>query len=486
MMNLNHILNEINTVNVVSNDITEFNQVCFDSRVVSKNDLFVAVSGTLSDGHKYISDVVSKGASAIVCETLPDILSTTCCWIQVENSALALAQIAAAFYGHPSKELKLVGVTGTNGKTTIATSLYNLVQKLGYKAGLLSTIRNFVSGTEFPATHTTADALSVNKMLRTMVDLGCAYCFMEVSSHAIHQHRVSALHFEGGIFTNLTHDHLDYHKTFIDYIHAKKAFFDALPETAFALTNVDDKNGKVMLQNTRAKKRDYSIRGMADYRAKILEHHFQGMLLQINGVELWTRLIGRFNASNITAVYGAACELGFETEELLVALSSLSAVEGRFETIRSANDITAIVDYAHTPDALQNVLDTILDIKDVNASILTVVGAGGNRDKTKRPEMAAIAAKMSNKVILTSDNPRNEDPAEIIADMLKDLDLSLAAKIISNVNRKEAIRTAVMLAKSGDVILVAGKGHETYQEIMGVKTHFDDKEIINEFFKALA
>jgi len=485
MKNIHEILKYVDTINLINKDIENFRNIHFDSRKVEQNDMFIAVKGTQTDGHEFINDVIARGANVIVCENLPENPSDSCCWVVVEDSSVALAKIADAFYNFPSKKIKLVGVTGTNGKTTIATSLYRLVRALGYKAGLLSTIKNLINDKEIPATHTTSDAITINKMLSQMLEAGCEFCFMEVSSHAIHQNRVASLNFVGGIFTNLTHDHLDYHKTFKDYLYAKKAFFDVLPKEAFALVNADDKNAKVMLQNTNAKKLDYSIMQFADYKTKILEHHFEGMLLKINNTEVWVKLIGKFNASNITAIYASAIQLGFNQNEVLKYISLLSAVEGRFETIRSDNGITAIVDYAHTPDALENVLQTITEIIDIENSIITVVGAGGNRDKTKRPIMAQIAAKYSDKLILTSDNPRNEDPQVIINDMLEGFEDKDKNRVLTNINRKEAIRIAVMLAKSNDVILVAGKGHETYQEIEGVRHHFDDKEIINEIFKSI-
>lgn len=485
MKNIHEILKYVDTINLINKDIENFRNIHFDSRKVEQNDMFIAVKGTQTDGHEFINDVIARGANVIVCENLPENPSDSCCWVVVEDSSVALAKIADAFYNFPSKKIKLVGVTGTNGKTTIATSLYRLVRALGYKAGLLSTIKNLINDKEIPATHTTSDAITINKMLSQMLEAGCEFCFMEVSSHAIHQNRVASLNFVGGIFTNLTHDHLDYHKTFKDYLYAKKAFFDVLPKEAFALVNADDKNAKLMLQNTKAKKLDYSTMQFADYKTKILEHHFEGMLLKINNTEVWVKLIGKFNASNITAIYASAIQLGFNQNEVLKYISLLSAVEGRFETIRSDNGITAIVDYAHTPDALENVLQTITEIIDIENSIITVVGAGGNRDKTKRPIMAQIAAKYSDKLILTSDNPRNEDPQVIINNMLEGIEDKDKNRVLTNINRKEAIRIAVMLAKSNDVILVAGKGHETYQEIEGVRHHFDDKEIINEIFKSI-
>jgi UDP-N-acetylmuramoyl-L-alanyl-D-glutamate--2,6-diaminopimelate ligase len=486
MRNINEILINVNVRKILQNGIEEFENIHYDSRKVSKNDMFVAVKGTQTDGHHYIDLALKQGAKAIVCEQIPENPNSGACWILVENSALALAQIADEYYNNPSQNIKLIGVTGTNGKTTIATSLYKVARGLGYKAGLMSTIKNLIEDEELSATHTTADAVSINKMLNLMLEAGCEYCFMEVSSHAIHQHRVSGLKFSGGIFTNLTHDHLDYHKTFKDYLLAKKAFFDALPKHAFALVNADDKNGKVMLQNTLAKKCDYSVMRLADYNTKILEHHFDGMLLRIDNTEIWTKLIGKFNASNITAIYATAIELGFKADEVLTYISSLDAVEGRFETIRSGNGITAIVDYAHTPDALENVLQTITDIINQDNSLITVVGTGGNRDKTKRPIMAAIAAKYSDRIILTSDNPRNENPSDIIKDMMQGLSVKDMRKLVSNVDRKEAIRTAVLMAEPNDVILIAGKGHEKYQEINGVRHHFDDKEIISEILKTIS
>ena len=390
--------------------------------------------------------------------------------------------MATVFYDNPSEKLKLVGITGTNGKTTIATLLYEMSRLLGNKAGLFSTVTNFIDGKEIKATHTTPDAVTLNRLMKEMVDEGCSYCFMEVSSHAIHQKRISGLSFSGGIFTNITHDHLDYHKTFKAYITAKKAFFDGLQKSAFALVNMDDKNGSVMVQNTKASVYTYSVRDMADYKGRIIESMFEGMQLNIDGQEVWTTFVGFFNAQNLMAVYGAACVFGYEKRDVLVALSKLQPVDGRFETIRSDDGKTAVVDYAHTPDALKNVIDTINQIRSFDQQLITVVGAGGNRDKTKRPLMAAEAIKGSSKVILTSDNPRSEDPERIIKDMMEGVTFKERIKVISITNRLEAIKTACMVARAGDIILIAGKGHETYQEVMGERSHFDDREIIREIF----
>jgi UDP-N-acetylmuramoyl-L-alanyl-D-glutamate--2,6-diaminopimelate ligase len=454
----------------------------FDSRLVKPGDCFVAIKGTHTDGHEYIEKAIKMGASAIICETIPDNISPELSLVQIANAQVALGKIAASFYDNPSLNLKVVGVTGTNGKTTIATLLYHTFSLLGYKVGLISTIKYYVGTEEFPATHTTPDALQIQELMAKMVDAGCEYCFMEVSSHAIDQDRISGIDFNGGIFTNLTHDHLDYHKTFAEYLKAKKKFFDQLPETAFALTNTDDKNGMVMLQNTKAEKNTYSLRSLANFNCKILEKHFDGMLLSIGGREVWTHFTGVFNASNLMAVMGAAILLGVVQEEILRILSELRPVSGRFEIIRSSDGKYAVVDYAHTPDAIQNVLRGINEIRTGNEQIITVVGAGGDRDKSKRPEMAKEAVLQSDKVVLTSDNPRSEEPEQILADMEAGIEKAVAHKVLSIVNRREAIKTACMLAKPGDIILVAGKGHEDYQEIKGVKYHFDDKEVINEFF----
>lgn len=479
-MKLNTLLSRVKYSALEGNDQVQITGIESDSRKIEKGFLFVAVKGTATDGHQYIATAIEKGAAAIVCETMPESLDDNVTYIQVTDSNLAIALLASAFNGYPSEQLKLVGVTGTNGKTTIATLLYKLFSQLGYKSGLLSTVCNYVVDKEVAATHTTPDPISLNKLLKEMVDAGCEYAFMEVSSHSVAQERIGGLDFDGGIFTNLTRDHLDYHQTVEAYLKAKKGFFDMLPAKAFALTNLDDKNGMVMLQNTVAKKCTYSMRTLADFKGQIIEDHFDGMLLDINGKEVVTRFVGKFNASNLLAVYGAAIELGAEPEEVLIQLSLLTPVAGRFETIRSANGFTAIVDYAHTPDALTNVLTAIHEVLEGRGQVITVVGAGGNRDKGKRPLMAKEAAKASDKVILTSDNPRFEEPNDIIADMAVGLDPVDKKKTLQIADRKEAIRTAVMLAQPGDVILIAGKGHEDYQEVKGVKHHFDDREVVRE------
>ncbi|MFP9118773.1 UDP-N-acetylmuramoyl-L-alanyl-D-glutamate--2,6-diaminopimelate ligase [Flavobacterium sp. RNTU_13] len=457
----------------------------FDSRKAGEGDAFVAIRGTLSDGHQYIDKAVSQGATTVVCETLPDNAAEGITYVVVRNTHAALAYMAANFYGNSSESLKLVGVTGTNGKTTIATLLYQLFKNAGYKTGLLSTVKIMVGDTEYPATHTTPDSLTINRYLRQMADQGCDYCFMEVSSHGIHQHRTSGLLFAGGIFTNLSHDHLDYHATFAEYRDVKKSFFDHLPKTAFAITNADDKNGPVMLQNTAAKKFTYSLKSIADYKAQILENQLSGLLLKINGQEVWVKLIGTFNAYNLLAIYGAAVNLGLEELEVLRLLSELESVSGRFQFIVSPTNVTAIVDYAHTPDALENVLKTIEDIRTRNEKLITVVGCGGDRDKTKRPEMARIASSMSDQAIFTSDNPRSEVPEDIIEDMERGVEPQDYKKTVALVDRKQAIKLACQLARPNDIILIAGKGHETYQEIQGVKHHFDDMEVVKELLSQL-
>ncbi len=481
-MKLDKLFERITPLAVVGEMTQEIASITADSRQVGANGLFVAIKGTAVDGHEYIAQAIEQGAVVVVCEKMPTELQAGVTYIHVANGNLAIAQIASAFYGYPSEELKLVGVTGTNGKTTIATLLYTLFSNMGYPCGLLSTVCNYVCDRAIAATHTTPDAVSLNALLREMVDAGCAYAFMEVSSHAIDQHRIGGLAFDGGIFTNLTRDHLDYHVTFDAYLKAKKGFFDQLPKTAFALTNKDDKNGAVMLQNTAAKKVDYSVRSMADYKGLIAEEHFDGMLLDINGREVLTRFVGTFNASNLLAVYGAAIELGAKVEEVLLQMSLLQPVSGRFETIRSKNKVTAIVDYAHTPDALKNVLNAINEIQAGRGDVITVVGAGGNRDKGKRPLMAQEACNGSTRVILTSDNPRFEEPDAIIADMVAGLDPTQRRIALQIVDRKEAIRAALMMAQENTVVLIAGKGHEDYQDIKGVKSHFDDREIVREIF----
>ena len=476
MMKLVEILKGIEVVSVSGTKNKVISGIEFDSRKVQKNSLFVAVKGYKTDGHNFISPALASGASAVICETLPENPEKTVCWIKTGDSAKALGLAASNFYGNPSSSLRLVGVTGTNGKTTIATLLYRMFIRLGYKCGLFSTVCNYINEKELEATHTTPDPVQLNKLLSEMVSEGCDYAFMEVSSHSADQKRIAGLKFDGGIFTNLTHDHLDYHKTFDNYLAAKKSFFDSLPQDSFALVNVDDRNGRVMLQNCQARHYTFSVRGMADYRCTIIEQGFEGMGLKIQGDEVWTRFIGDFNASNLLAVFAASDLLGAARKEILTVLSYLHPVPGRLEVIKSPGGISGIVDYAHTPDALLNVIDTINKIREGGVQLITVVGAGGDRDRTKRPKMAAICAEGSNKVILTSDNPRSEDPEKILDEMEAGITPDLKRKILRITNRHEAIKTAVMLAKEGDVILIAGKGHETYQEIMGVKNHFDDRE----------
>lgn len=458
------------------------NAVHFDSRKVGKNDVFVAQRGVNADGHAFIPKAIESGVVAVVCEELPGSMVKDVCYIKVADSSKALGEMIANFYGNPSRKMKVVGVTGTNGKTTTATLLYELVRLMGKKAGLLSTVCNYVDEEKCPSTHTTPDAVELNGYLKRMADAGCEYCFMEVSSHSIHQKRISGLDFDGAIFSNITHDHLDYHKTFKAYIEAKKAFFDGLKKEAFALTNADDKNGLVMLQNTAARRFTYSCRTLADFNAKIVEKHLDGTLLQMDGQEVWTKFTGDFNAYNLLAVYSAACLLGFEKNDVLRGLSMLVPVSGRFETILSKEGVMAVVDYAHTPDAIENVLSTIRGLKGKNNKVITVVGAGGDRDKTKRPEMADAACRYSDRVILTSDNPRSEEPETIIAEMKAGVKEEYMCKVLTITDRREAIRTALMLATKGDIVLIAGKGHENYQEIKGVKHHFDDKEVVNEVF----
>lgn len=457
----------------------------FDSRKIESDDVFVAIRGTVSDGHDFIEKAISLGAMAVVCEVVPETTHDGITYVQVADTSLALAYMSANYYGDPSAKLKLVGVTGTNGKTTIASLLYQMFKKAGYKVGLLSTVKILVDNKEYKATHTTPDSLTINHYMNEMVEEGCDYCFMEVSSHGIHQKRTEGLHFTGGVFTNLSHDHLDYHPTFAEYRDVKKSFFDNLPKTAFAITNIDDKNGPVMLQNTKAKKRTYALKTYADYRAQILENQLSGLLLKINEQEVWVRLIGSFNAYNLLAIYGVAIELGIESQEALRLLSELESVSGRFQYIVSAGNITAIVDYAHTPDALENVLKTIEDIRTKNEQLITVVGCGGDRDTTKRPIMANIAATMSDKAIFTSDNPRSEKPEAIIDDMEKGVEPQNYKKTVSIVDRKQAIKTACQLAQPNDIILIAGKGHETYQEIQGVRHDFDDMKTVKELLEQL-
>ncbi|MDR2010141.1 MAG: UDP-N-acetylmuramoyl-L-alanyl-D-glutamate--2,6-diaminopimelate ligase [Bacteroidales bacterium] len=484
-MKINDLKNVISFKEFIHNNNVDINKIEFDSRKISEGDIFVAIPGTVSDGHKFIDIAVHKGAKTIICETLPSDINDETNYIVVESSSKTLGIISSEYYGNPSRKLKLIGITGTNGKTTIATTLFNLVRKLGYKSGLISTIQIMIENTSVTATHTTPDPIQLNYYLNEMVDTGCDYCFMEVSSHSTVQNRIAGLTFAGGVFTNITHDHLDFHKTFKEYIKAKQLFFDQLPKEAFALTNIDDKNGDIIIQNTKARKYSYSLRSASDFKIKILESHFDGMLLKMNNSEIWTNFIGKFNAYNLLAVYATTILCGFNEDEVLLALTQLKPVEGRFETIHSGTGITAIVDYAHTPDALENVISTINAIRNGSGQLITVVGAGGDRDKTKRPEMASIAAELSDKLILTSDNPRTEDPEAILNDMQEGVNVIQKKKMLRISNREEAIRTACMLAKTDDIILIAGKGHEKYQEINGVKHHFDDKEIIINAFKEL-
>ena len=481
-MKLKDLLNKVNILKLIGQETVEVSGIQIDSRLIETGQLFVAVRGTQTDGHAYIEKAVEKGACAVVCETWPDTLHEGVTYVQVKNSEEIVGQLATTFYGNPTSKLELVGVTGTNGKTTIATLLYKLFRHFGYKVGLLSTVCNYIDDEAIPTDHTTPDPITLNRLLGRMADEGCKYVFMEVSSHSVAQHRIGGLTFAGGIFTNLTRDHLDYHKTVENYLKAKKAFFDYLPKEAFALTNLDDRNGLVMTQNTRARVATYSLRSLCDFKGKVLEDGFEGMLLDINKVEVNVQFIGRFNASNLLAVYGAACLLGKKPEDVLVGLSTLRPVAGRFDSLRSPRGYTAIVDYAHTPDALENVLRAIHEVLNGRGQVLTVVGAGGNRDKSKRPLMAQEAVKQSDRVLITSDNPRFEEPQAIIDDMLAGLDQEQLRKVVSIVDRREAIRTACLLAQPSDVILVAGKGHENYQDIQGVKHPFDDKEVLRDIF----
>lgn len=482
-MRLIELIKSIKPITIIGDTEIEIKGVNIDSRKIKAGHLFVAMKGTQTDGHKFIAKTIEQGAVAILCEDIPEDKIESITYIQVVSTEDCVGRVATLFCGEPSKKLKLVGVTGTNGKTTIATLLYDMFRKMGYKCGLISTVCNYIEGEEVAADHTTPDAIELNKLLARMVEAGCEYAFMECSSHAIAQKRIGGLAFTGGIFTNLTRDHLDYHKTFENYRDAKKAFFDGLPKAAFAITNADDKNGMVMVQNTKATIKTYSIRSMADFRAQIIECHFEGMYLDIDNHEVGVQFIGKFNVSNLLAVYGAAVMLGKKTEDILLVMSTLHSVNGRLQPIHSPKGFTAIVDYAHTPDALSNVLSAIHEVLNGKGQVITVCGAGGNRDKGKRPLMAQEAAKQSDKVIITSDNPRFEEPQEIINDMLAGLNAQQMSRVLSIVDRKEAIRTACMLAQKGDVILVAGKGHENYQEVKGVKHHFDDKEILHEIFE---
>jgi len=482
---LKDILYKVTINAVVGSTSIAVNKIEFDSRKIEANDVFVAISGSVTDGHKYIENVIEAGTTAIVCEVLPEILKDGITYIEVANSNKALAYIAANYYTHPSENLKLIGVTGTNGKTTVSSLLYQLFKKAGYKVGLLSTVKIMVNDKTYKATHTTPDSLTINRYLKLMNAEGVEFCFMEVSSHGIHQNRTEGLHFTGGIFTNLSHDHLDYHDTFAEYRDVKKTFFDQLPKKAFALSNTDDKNGLVMLQNTKAKTFTYALKNYADYRAQILENEFSGLLLKLNESELWTRLIGSFNAYNILAIYGTAELLGLEKDEILRLISELENVSGRFQYFISEEKITAIVDYAHTPDALKNVLETINSIRTKNEELITVVGCGGDRDKTKRPKMAHIASALSTKVIFTSDNPRSEVPETIIEDMEKGVEPQNFKKTLSITNRKQAIKTACQMASAKDIILIAGKGHENYQEIKGERFDFDDYKTVKELLTQL-
>lgn len=486
-MKLKDVLRKVKPLEAIGSMETEITDVQIDSRKVKKGSLFIAECGTQTDGHVFIPAAVKNGAAAVVCETMPEEIDGNTVFVRLESTEAAAGPIATQFYGDPSRKLKLVGVTGTNGKTTIATLLYNMFRKFGYKCGLCSTVCNYIDGEAVPADHTTPDPVTLNYLLGRMADAGCQYAFMEVSSHSIAQKRIGGLVFAGGIFTNLTRDHLDYHKTFENYRDAKKAFFDGLPKTAFAITNSDDKNGMIMVQNTAATVKTYSTRSMADFRARILEMSFEGMLLEIDGREISVPFVGKFNVSNLLAVYGAARMLGREAMEILTTLSTLHSVAGRFETLRSPSGYTAIVDYAHTPDALVNVLSAIHEVlkesRSLESKVITVCGAGGNRDKGKRPLMAAEAANRSDRVVITSDNPRFEDPQAIINDMTAGLTAAQRRKVVTIADRREAIKAACMMADKGDVILIAGKGHEDYQEISGVKHHFDDREEVRKVFE---
>ena len=481
-MKLKELLKNITVLAIKGSDDVEVTGVNIDSRRIKEGHLFVAMKGTQVDGHKFIPKAVELGAKAVFCEVIPEQTEENVTYVQVADTEDVVGIVATTFHGNPSTKLKLVGVTGTNGKTTIATLLYNMFSKMGHKCGLLSTVCNYIVDEAVPADHTTPDPIALNELLHRMVDAGCEYAFMECSSHAIAQKRIGGLTFAGGLFTNLTRDHLDYHKTFENYRNAKKAFFDMLPKTAFAITNADDKNGMVMVQNTKATVKTYSTRSVADFKARIIECHFEGMYLEVNGREVGVQFIGKFNVSNLLAVYGAAVMLGKKPEDVLVAMSTLHSVSGRLEPIHSPEGYTAIVDYAHTPDALENVLNAIHEVLDGKGEVITVCGAGGNRDKGKRPLMAQEAVKQSDRVIITSDNPRFEEPQDIINDMLAGLNAQQMKKVIAITDRREAIRTACMMAKKGDVILIAGKGHENHQEIKGVKHHFDDHEVVRECF----
>lgn len=485
-MKLSQILNKVCTIKVIGNLEREISDIVFDSRKVQKNSLYIAIKGSVADGHLFINSAIEKGATAIVCEDLPEQRLENITYIQVEDSAKVLGKLASNFYGNPSEKLQLIGVTGTNGKTSVATLLFDVFKNLGYTSALISTVEYRIGDEVFPSTHTTPDVITLNKILAQAVEKGCEYAFMEVSSHGIHQGRINGLKFKVAGFTNITHDHLDYHKTFLDYLNTKKLFFDNLPKTAIAITNIDDKNGNVMLQNTKAKKKTYAIKTMADYHGRLLEVDFNGMLLNFNGKEFWTTLTGKFNVSNLLLVFAIARELGFEEQEILQAISQLKRVNGRFETMKSDGGIVFVVDYAHTPDALENILDSINEIRTKNERLICVFGCGGDRDKEKRPEMGKVATRKATLSIITSDNPRTEDPSQIIKEIEAGVEPQNFSKYTSIPDRKEAIKMAIKFAEPKDIILVAGKGHETYQEINGVRHHFDDKEVITELWKAMS
>ena len=480
MIELNTLLRPLEIMQIAGDRDVSVSAICFDSRKAAPQSLFVAVRGTQADGHQFIAEVIEKGCSVIVCEELPHHLVDEVTYVKVKDASQSLALMASVYYGEPSKELELVAVTGTNGKTSVATLLYKLFREFGHHAGLLSTVNNIINDEVIPSTHTTPDALAINELLAKMVDAGCTYCFMEASSHAIHQNRITGLEFAGVIFTNITHDHLDYHKTFEHYLKAKKKLFDDVNETAFALTNKDDKNGLVVLQNTKGTRYTYGLQSMADFKGKIMESDFSGMLLEVDGEQVWFKLVGKFNAYNLLAVYGAAFLLGKEKNDILRLLSKLSSAKGRFDTVYSSDKITGIIDYAHTPDALKNVLQTIADIRTGNEQVITVVGCGGNRDAAKRPLMAEIACEWSDKIIFTSDNPRFENPETILDEMQQGVPAQHYRKTLRISDRKEAVKAAVSMAERGDIILVAGKGHETYQDIQGVKHPFDDRIVLEE------
>jgi UDP-N-acetylmuramoyl-L-alanyl-D-glutamate--2,6-diaminopimelate ligase len=479
-MQLQEILYGVSIVNLVGHTSRDIHALSFDSRQVAEDSIFFAIKGSLSDGHIYIDQTIKAGATVVICEVMPEMLQEDVTYIEVKDSHIALGKMAANFYGNPSTRIKLIGITGTNGKTTIATLLFKLYRELGYQVGLISTVQNQIDEEIIPATHTTPNPIALNELLNQMVEAGCVYCFMEVSSHAVSQHRIEGLHFTGGVFSNLSHDHLDFHKTFDNYLKAKKAFFDLLPKTAFALVNADDKNGLVMLQNTKALKKTYALKQLADYKARIIENQFSGLNLEVDQVDVFFKLVGSFNAYNLLAVYGTAMLLGEEKLNVLTLLSSLTGAEGRFDYVSNQQQIIGIVDYAHTPDAIQNVLSTIQDIRKGTEQVITIIGCGGDRDKTKRPIMAQVACDWSDKVILTADNPRTEDPQVILQEMEAGVSPTNKRKTLTIADRKEAIKTACHLAKPGDIILLAGKGHEKYQEINGIRYHFDDKEVLME------